>query len=190
MARVTDEFTLQGAAAWNSSEQTNSPALLVNNPAAPDYGKPITKACNLFLLRLLAQVQNPYGTVGSPSADAPPLQFTVHARYEWHFKDYVPYIQAGAFHTAHFFTQAGCKSDLQPRRSREYLAGTVRGSGVHDLRRRDRCLEGCLAFRGDLREPEQLEREYLHQLAAVHYGAGAAQTEGDHRYVRVPVLKT
>jgi iron complex outermembrane recepter protein len=106
VARITDEFTLQGAAAWNSSEQTNSPALLVNNPAAPTYGKPITNACNLFL-GTCSTVQNPYGTVGSPSADAPPLQFTVHARYEWHFKDYVPYIQAGAFHTAHFFTQAG-----------------------------------------------------------------------------------
>ncbi|HVN43687.1 MAG TPA: TonB-dependent receptor [Steroidobacteraceae bacterium] len=116
-AQITDGFTLQAAAAWNSSEQKNSPALLVNNPAAPGYGKPITNACNLFLVTC-QPVQNPYGTVGSPSADAPPMQFSLHGRYEWHLKEYVPFIQAGAFHTAHYFTQAGANPTY-------HLGGTV-----------------------------------------------------------------
>jgi outer membrane receptor protein involved in Fe transport len=113
VAQIVDGFTLQGAAAWNSSEQTNSPALLVNNPAAPNYGQPITKACNLFLLTCAttqtpgSDIPNPYGAKGSPSANAPPVQFSLHARYEWHIAGYVPFIQAGAFHTAHSFTQAG-----------------------------------------------------------------------------------
>jgi iron complex outermembrane recepter protein len=106
VARATDGLTLQGSIAWNQSEQTNSPALIVNNPANPGYGKPITNACNLFLV-VCSTVTNPFGTVGSPSADAPPMQFSVRARYEWHIGGYVPYIQAGAFHTDHFFTQAG-----------------------------------------------------------------------------------
>ena len=117
VAQITDGFTLQGAAAWNSSEQTNSPALLVNNPAAPGYGKPITNACNLFLI-VCAPVSNPFGTVGSPSANAPPVQFSVHARYEWHINGWVPFIQAGAFHTAHSFTQAGANPTF-------HLGGTV-----------------------------------------------------------------
>lgn len=105
-AQLTPGLTLQAAAAWNNSEQVNSPALLVNNPASPGYGKPITNACNLFLF-VCSPVQNPFGSVGFPSADAPPLQFSLHGRYEWHLDSYVPYVQIGAFHTAHSFTQAG-----------------------------------------------------------------------------------
>ena len=117
IAQITDGFTLQGAAAWNHSEQTNSPALLVNNPAAPNYGKPITNACNLFLFTC-QPVSNPFGGIGSPSANAPPVQFNLHARYEWHINGWVPYIQAGAFHTAHSFTQAGANPTY-------HLGGTV-----------------------------------------------------------------
>jgi outer membrane receptor protein involved in Fe transport len=118
-AQVTDGLTVQGAAAWNSSEQTNSPALLVNNPAAPNYGKPITNACNLFLITCVttqtpgSDIPNPFGAKGSPTANAPPVQFSLHARYEWHIGGYVPYIQAGAFHTAHSFTQAGANPNFQ-----------------------------------------------------------------------------
>jgi iron complex outermembrane recepter protein len=105
-AQITEGFSLQASGAWNSSEQVNSPSLIVNNPAAPNYGKPITNACNLFLF-VCAPVTNPFGSIGSPSANAPPLQFSVHARYEWHFDDYVPYVQVGAFHTDDYYTQAG-----------------------------------------------------------------------------------
>jgi len=117
VAQITDGLTLQGAAAWTSSEQTNSPTLLVNNPAAPNYGKPITNACNLFLFTC-QPVSNPFGTIGSPSANAPPLQFNLHARYEWRIAGFVPFIQAGAFHTAHSFTQAGANPTY-------HLGGTV-----------------------------------------------------------------
>jgi len=116
-ARVTDGFTITGSIAWNQSEQTNSPSLLVTNPAAPGYGTAITHACNLFLA-VCSQVVNPFGAVGSPSADAPPMQFGVHARYEWRIAGYVPYIQAGAFHTDHFYTQAGSNPTY-------HLGGTV-----------------------------------------------------------------
>jgi outer membrane receptor protein involved in Fe transport len=127
VAQITDGFTLQGAAAWNSSEQTNSPALLVNNPAAPKYGQPITEACNLFLLTCKttqlpgSDIPNPFGAKGSPTANSPPVQFSLHARYEWHIAGYVPFIQAGAFHTAHSFTQAGANPTFQ-------LGGTVSSS--------------------------------------------------------------
>jgi outer membrane receptor protein involved in Fe transport len=117
VAQLAEGLTAQAAAAWNHSEQTNSPALFVNNPAAPNFGQPITNACNLFLL-VCAAVQNPFGVSGSPSADAPPLQFNLHLRYQWHVGGYVPYLQFGASHTGHSFTQAGANPTY-------FLGGTV-----------------------------------------------------------------
>ena len=46
IARVTNGLTLQGAASWNHSVQTNSPALIDGNPASVNYGKQITEACH------------------------------------------------------------------------------------------------------------------------------------------------
>jgi iron complex outermembrane receptor protein len=118
VARVVTGLTLQAAANWNRSEQQNAPSLLVNNPAAPGYGQPITNACNLFL-GACSQVQNPFGTIGSPTANSPPVHFSVGARYEWLIAGgYAPFIQFGATHNAHSFTQAGANPTY-------HLGGTV-----------------------------------------------------------------
>jgi iron complex outermembrane receptor protein len=117
VARVMTGLTLQAAANWNRSEQQNAPTLLVNNPAAPGYGQPITNACNLFL-GSCSQVQNPFGTIGSPTANSPPLHFSVGARYEWLIAGYAPFVQVGATHNGHSFTQAGSNPTY-------HLGGTV-----------------------------------------------------------------
>ena len=53
-------------------------------------------------------VTNPFGPIGAPSADAPPLQFSLRARYEWSMgADYTAFVQAGATHQGITFTQAG-----------------------------------------------------------------------------------
>jgi outer membrane receptor protein involved in Fe transport len=111
VARVVTGLTLQGAASWNNSRQTNSPILLNNNPQSPDFGKPITEACNAFGGNCAA-VTNPYGPVGSPSANAPPVQFSFRARYEWAIAGYIPYVQFGATHSGHSFTQAGSNPSI------------------------------------------------------------------------------
>ncbi len=111
IARVTTGLTLQGAAAWNESRQTNSPVLLNNNPASPDFGKPITNACNAFGSNCVP-VTNPFGPIDSPSANAPPIQFSVRARYEWNVSGYTPFVQFGATHSGHSFTQAGSNPSL------------------------------------------------------------------------------
>jgi outer membrane receptor protein involved in Fe transport len=111
IARVTAGLTLQGAAAWNESRQTNSPVLLNNNPASPDFGKPITNACNAFASNCVP-VTNPFGPIDSPSANAPPIQFSVRARYEWNISGYTPFVQFGATHSGHSFTQAGSNPSL------------------------------------------------------------------------------
>ena len=107
IALLMKGLTFDLSAAWNSSTQTNSPYLIANNPAllqnpasAPEYGQPILS------------VQNPYGPPGSPSANAPPMQFNARLRYQWLWGSYNLYAQAAAYHTDHSFTQSGSNPEL------------------------------------------------------------------------------
>jgi hypothetical protein len=60
-------------------------------------------------------VTNPFGPTGAPSADAPPLQFSLRARYEWTIgSDYTAFVQAGATHQGIAFTQAGSNPTIIP----------------------------------------------------------------------------
>jgi iron complex outermembrane recepter protein len=108
VGRVVSGLTLQGAASWNQSRQTNSPALINNNPLSVNFGKPITELCN----PTCSAITNPFGPIGAPSADAPPLQFSLRGRYEWTMGDYSPFIQVGVTHTGHSFTQAGANPTI------------------------------------------------------------------------------
>jgi iron complex outermembrane recepter protein len=111
MVRVISGLTLQGAASWNHSRQTNSPALIDNNPASSNFGKPITQNCDSTGANC-APVTNPFGPVGAPSANSPPVQFSLRGRYDWNMGDYKPYVQFGAAHTGHSFTQAGSNPSI------------------------------------------------------------------------------
>ncbi|HYM43041.1 MAG TPA: TonB-dependent receptor [Steroidobacteraceae bacterium] len=106
IARITAGLTFQGAASWNHSEQTNSPALIDTNPASVNFGKAITQVCDTTGANC-ASIVNPYGPIGAPSANSPPLQFSARLRYEWNVNGYAPFIQFGATHSGHSFTQAG-----------------------------------------------------------------------------------
>ena len=106
VARVTSGLTVQGAASWNQTRQTNSPALIDNNPMSANFGHAITQACDSTGSNCVA-ITNPFGPVGSATANAPPIQFSVRARYEWSFGDYNSFAQIGASHSGHSFTQAG-----------------------------------------------------------------------------------
>jgi iron complex outermembrane recepter protein len=109
VARVVSGLTVQGAGSWNHSQQTNSPELLVNNPDNAAYGQPLTVNC---ITGTCVPTPNLFGPVGSPSANSPPLQFSLRARYEWDYAGYVPYVQVGATHSGHSFTQAGANPTL------------------------------------------------------------------------------
>jgi iron complex outermembrane receptor protein len=107
IALLAEGLTAQGAASWNSSEQTNSPFLVANNPAllanpatASEFGQPVL------------QFGNPYGPLGTPSANSPPFQFNLRLRYQWEMISYHLFAQAGATHTAHSFTQFGSNPSL------------------------------------------------------------------------------
>jgi iron complex outermembrane recepter protein len=107
VAVLTEGLTAQGGASWNSSTQTNSPYLIANNPALlatpagkAEFGQPITS------------VQSPYGPIGGPSANSPPLQFNARLRYQWTMNSYNAFAQLGATHTAHSFTQSSVNPTL------------------------------------------------------------------------------
>jgi iron complex outermembrane recepter protein len=107
VAVLTEGLTAQGGASWNSSAQTNSPYLVANNPALlatpagkAEFGQPITS------------VQSPYGPIGGPSANSPPLQFNARLRYQWTMNSYNAFAQLGATHTAHSFTQSSVNPTL------------------------------------------------------------------------------
>jgi outer membrane receptor protein involved in Fe transport len=114
VARAAEGLTLQGAASWNQSRQTNSPALIDGNPASANFGKPITQACDTGTC---LPITNPFGPIGSPSANSPPIQFSLRARYDWTVATYNAFVQFGAAHTGHSFTQAGSNP-------------TIAGSGI------------------------------------------------------------
>ncbi len=108
-AQLMQGLTATGAASWNSSVQTNSPYLIANNPAlltnanpavAAEYGKPSTA------------IPEPYGPLGSPTANSPPIQLNLRLRYEWMVDDYHAFVQGGGTHVGHSFTQAGSNPTL------------------------------------------------------------------------------
>jgi outer membrane receptor protein involved in Fe transport len=113
IALITRGLTAEGGASWISSEQTNSPYLIANNPAllanplsAPQYGQPILNGVS-HATGIYGPIQNPYGPTGTPAAFAPPVQFNALLRYQWVMSTYDWFAQFGVTHTAHSFTQSG-----------------------------------------------------------------------------------
>ena len=110
VARLMRGLTVQGAASWNHSEQTNSPKLINNNL---NVGQEITQSCGgSYYTGVCVGASNPFGPAGAPTANSPPIQFSLRARYEWSIGDYLAFAQAGAVHTGHSFTQAGANPSL------------------------------------------------------------------------------
>jgi outer membrane receptor protein involved in Fe transport len=105
VARVVSGLTLQAAGSWNHSEQTNQPQLINNVPGSPNFGQVIQNACNP--IGICAPVVNPFGKKGDPTANSPPLQFSLRVRYDWEIAGYSPFVQFGATHSGHSYTQAG-----------------------------------------------------------------------------------
>jgi iron complex outermembrane recepter protein len=83
ITRVTEGLTVQGSASYNRSTQQNSPFLINNNPASPNFGKPITSIPNVF------------GLQGSPLGQSPLFQGNMRARYEFPLGEYKAFGQVG-----------------------------------------------------------------------------------------------
>ncbi|MEI8298112.1 MAG: TonB-dependent receptor [Pseudomonadota bacterium] len=111
VARPLAGLTVQAGGSWNQSKQTNSPALIDNNPASANFGHPITKNCDSEGANCVA-VTNPFGPIGSPTANSPPMQFSLRTRYQFSIGEYQAFFQAGAAHIGHSFTQAGANPSI------------------------------------------------------------------------------
>jgi iron complex outermembrane recepter protein len=71
-------LTFTGAAAWNSSSELSNPLPNVT-------------------------VENPFGAIGSPLAQAPPFEANLRARYEFSIMNYHAFAQIGGTHQAHSY---------------------------------------------------------------------------------------
>jgi iron complex outermembrane recepter protein len=100
-ARLTEGLTLIASASNNDGVETNSPALINNNPASPGYGTPIVSP------KTGLPIQNVFNPEGSPLANAPELQANVRLRYDFTINDYKYFAQAGASHTGSSYSAVG-----------------------------------------------------------------------------------
>ena len=103
-AHVFTGLSVQGSASWNSSDLTNSPALMDNNPASVNFGKPITER---YVNGVAQPVANVYGAQGSSLAFSPPFEANLRARYEWMVGSYLPYVEVGFQHQAQTHSATG-----------------------------------------------------------------------------------
>jgi iron complex outermembrane receptor protein len=97
-ARITDQFTLQGSAAYNDNTQSNSPCLTANEPNSPTLGKCITEIKGKPFV-------NPFGVQGGVSAFSPKFQGNLHGRYEWDVAAFKAFASADVSYTGKMFTQ-------------------------------------------------------------------------------------
>jgi outer membrane receptor protein involved in Fe transport len=95
VARVTEGLTVQGSGSWNSSSEKRAPCLQSNDTLSGANPTPIGSCITTIRG---APYAGPFGTQGSSTPFSPSEQFTVRARYDFHFGDYKPYISAGANH--------------------------------------------------------------------------------------------
>ncbi|MFI4886053.1 MAG: TonB-dependent receptor [Steroidobacterales bacterium] len=110
-ANVWRGLSVNGAAAWNSGQLKNSPALIGNLQGSSSYGKPITdyykfnKTTGQWVLG--GPVADVYGSQGSPLANSPPFEGNLRARYDWEWGTYLPYVQLGMQHQSHSVSASG-----------------------------------------------------------------------------------
>ncbi len=108
IAQVMQGLTISGAAAWNSSEQTNSPALINNNPyCTATIGPNNPTPCVPGYGSAIPNVPNPYGAPGSRLAMSPPFEGNIRARYEWPLGSYHAWVQGVAAHIGETISQTG-----------------------------------------------------------------------------------
>ena len=195
VAQIWQGLKLEGAGAWNSSEQTNSPAIIDNNPASENYGKPITEVC-LSGPSSCAAVGNPFGPRGAPAADSPPLRFNLRLRYDWpiasssyfqYLDGAVAHVQIGMVHTGHTFTQAGSNPPFVPG----VTVGTARIRFADPAYRRPISVgleKDALDLQRLRAEHHQFARDRLHQHGQFHRGADTDQAASARREFHLQLL--
>ena len=96
-ARVTDGLTLEGASAWNSSQQTSIPCLRSTGitPLTPNNPTPAGQC-----ITVVGGLPFALGVVDTSAPFASPLIFNARARYDAHAGAFNPFAWVGVSHTA------------------------------------------------------------------------------------------
>ena len=130
VARVTEGLTVQGSGSWNSSSEKKPNCLPSNDPSPtnPTYGGCITQIKG-------AAYTSPFGTQGSSTPFSPPMQFTVRARYDFHFGDYKPWVSVGGqSHRLHEQRAVElCGRQFRGGESADHHRGALHHAGIHHL---------------------------------------------------------
>jgi hypothetical protein len=181
VGRVLPGLTLQGAASWNQSRQTNSPVLIDNNPASNNYGKPITTNCNGLALRA--------GHESLRSGRLSQRQFAAAAvqparTLRMGHRGLQP-LRAGRRHPQRPFVHAGGLESDPQRKPVGTSRYAVRESRLFDLRGFIRRREGRLDIQRVRGEPEQFECQHLRQYRSIHRRTDAAAAAGHRSLVLV-----
>jgi outer membrane receptor protein involved in Fe transport len=103
VARVTDQFTIDGSATYNNDRQTTSPCLKDNIPGTPAFGGCITQVNQKGVG--LVPFQNPFGLLGTVPAFSPKFEGSLRARYEWNINEYKAFVQLGGTYQSSMFNQ-------------------------------------------------------------------------------------
>jgi iron complex outermembrane receptor protein len=95
VARITDQFSVEGSSSVNAAEQTSAPCLPSNRVSA---GNPTPIGQCITVVKENAYT-NPYGVLGTRPPFSPPWMFNVRARYDWTMGgNYKPFAWVGASH--------------------------------------------------------------------------------------------
>ena len=130
-------------------------------------------------------MQNPYGPIGGPSANSPPLQFNLRLRYQWTMNDYNAFVQAGGTHTGHSYTQSSSNPTLSAGANVSTTLLRFENPAYSQYDASVRCREGCLDGRAVCAKPDQCEQEHIHLDQAVRAGGDHHAAAGAGRQVRL-----
>ena len=143
VARLFEGFTLEGSSSVNSPEQTNAPCLPSNRPTA---GNPTPLGQCISVVKENTYT-NPYGVLGTRPPFSPPWMFNVRARYDWSMGA-LPALRLGRRQPHRSAEQSAAELPGWQRAAGldqpDDHAAAVRDPRLHDLRRRDRRLQGHL----------------------------------------------
>lgn len=102
VARPMPGLTLQAAATYNNSKQTNSPCFISNVQGSSTFGHCITAQ---FKGGVVVPALNPFGLPGGVTPFTPKLQADIRGRYEWPMYGMKWFVTGAAAYTGYMYSE-------------------------------------------------------------------------------------
>ena len=172
VARVTDALTVQGSMSYDDDTQANSPCLMDNIAGTPAFGQCITGGEGRAVPEPLRQRRLDPGLLAEAAGQsARPLRLADFG---------LQALRPGGpeLHGQHV-QPAGHLPVRQRRADPQHHLPALPAAGLHHLRRLGGRHQGPLVGDPVRHEPEQLPRQPVHLLGAVHQVGSPAAADGD-----------